>query len=269
MQKPAADWIKAAISITPGFEVAGDPYRGVSGDFDGMGISCGALQWNIGQGSLQPLVVRAGQATVLSAMPVHGSQMWLACTSSISKGLSIVRGWQTGSKLRASAKAELSALMNTPHMRAQQDGEIDLVAQRSFERANKWATSAGHAAPTKRLFCWFFDIVTQNGGLEGLTPKTVSDFIKLNSPDRVDDLICDFLNNTRGSSGHVIDAHKNAALWRNNAPGEKLDILCMSYLRSKTANPRWQHVVLNRKGSIAMGKGWVNSGLRDFTVHGL
>lgn len=269
MDKPAADWIKAAISITPGFEVAGDPYRGVSGDFDAMGISCGALQWNIGQGSLQPLVLRAGQATVLSAMPVHGPQMWLACTSSVSKGLAIVRGWQSGSRLNASAKAELSALMHTSHMRAEQDREIALVAQRAFERARKWATSAGTPSPTKRLFCWFFDVVTQNGGLEGLTPKTVSDFIRLNSPDKVDDLICDFLKGTKGSSGHATDAQKNAALWRNNAPGEKLDILCMSYLRSKTANPKWQHVVLNRKGTIAMGKGWVNSGIRDFSVHDL
>ena len=51
-----ADFVKAAVAITPGFEVSGDPYLGVSGDFDRMGISCGALQWNIGSNSLQPMV---------------------------------------------------------------------------------------------------------------------------------------------------------------------------------------------------------------------
>jgi hypothetical protein len=43
----------------------------------------------------------------------------------------------------------------------------------------------------------------------------------------------------------------------------------MSYLRSNTADPKWQHVVLNRKGTIAMGTGWVNSGKNDFSKHGL
>lgn len=33
-----------------------DCFAGVSGDFDGQGISFGVLQWNFGQGSLQPLL---------------------------------------------------------------------------------------------------------------------------------------------------------------------------------------------------------------------
>ena len=55
------------------------------------------------------------------------------------------------------------------------------------------------------------------------------------------------------------------------APGlrDKLELLVMSYLRSNTADPKWQHVVLNRKGTIAMGVGWVNSGKNDFAKHGL
>src|SRR5438128_7569024 len=33
-----------------------DCFAGLSGDFDGQGISFGVLQWNLGQGSLQPLL---------------------------------------------------------------------------------------------------------------------------------------------------------------------------------------------------------------------
>ena len=33
-----------------------DCFCGVAGDFDGQGISFGALQWNLGQGTLQPLL---------------------------------------------------------------------------------------------------------------------------------------------------------------------------------------------------------------------
>ena len=269
MARPAQDWIASAVAITPGFETSGDPYRAAVGDFDGMGISCGALQWNIGKGSLQPMVIAVGQAEVWALMPTFGQELWAACGTSVSRGLAIVRSWQSGTTLRARPKAELQALMGSPAMREQQRIRIEAVAQRAFDRAAAWASEAGRPAPSKRLFCWFFDIVTQNGGLEGLTPGRVSDFIRLNSPDRVDDLICDFLATRAGPSGHITDAKKNGAAWRDTADAEKLEILCMSYLRSGTAAPRWRHVVLNRKGTIAMGKGWVNSARWEFSAHGL
>lgn len=259
------DWVEAAVAITPGFEVSGDPYVGVSGDFDDMGISCGALQWNIGQGSLQSMVKAIGRTAVVAAMPTHGVDMWQACNTTIKNGLAIVRGWQTNKKLKAKPKAELVALMGASAMRAEQDKKIANVAQVAFDRAETWATASPGRTPSKRLFCWFFDLVTQNGGLEGLTPRGVADFIAINTPNKADDVICDFLAGKKGTSGHVKDAVRNAVLWRDEATGERLELLCMSYLRSKTAVLKWQHVVLNRKGAIAMGGGWVNSGRFDFS----
>src|SRR3954454_17259486 len=47
------------LALTSSFETGNMPpecFCGVTGDFDGQGISFGALQWNIGQGSLQPLL---------------------------------------------------------------------------------------------------------------------------------------------------------------------------------------------------------------------
>src|SRR5712691_3404509 len=94
---PSQDWISTALRITGGFEVSTDPWAGVSGDFDHMGISVGVLQWNIGMGSLQPMVIHCGQAEVMAGMPHHGAEMWSACNSPIPAGLAIVRGWQNGS----------------------------------------------------------------------------------------------------------------------------------------------------------------------------
>lgn len=269
MANPPADWIKSAVKITPGFEVAGDPYMGASGNFDGMGISCGALQWNIGQNSLQPMVKAVGQPAVLAAMPTYGAQMWTACTGTVKNGLTIVNGWQNGTTLKPVAKAELRALMGSTAMRVQQDKVIGEVAGRAYAGATTWARGYDNGTPSKRLFCWFFDIVTQNGGLETLAPQKVKDFIAANSPDRADDVICDFLAAVKGPAGHVKDANKNAALWRNKPDAEQMMVLVMSYLRSKTANPKWQHVVLNRKGTIAMGEGWVNGAKWDFSSEGL
>lgn len=49
------------LALTGSFETGSripDCFAGVSGDFDGQGISFGVLQWNFGQGSLQPLLRR-------------------------------------------------------------------------------------------------------------------------------------------------------------------------------------------------------------------
>lgn len=268
MTEAARDWIAAAIAITPGFEASGDPYMAVTGDFDAMGISCGALQWNMGKGSLQPMAKAVGKSTVVAAMPILGEQFWTACNSSIAKGLTIVRSWQTGAKLKAEAARELRVLMGTPEMRAQQDARIAGKAQNAFGLASQWAANRPGGQPSKRSFCWFFDLVTQNGGLNGLTFQEMADFLEQTKPDRADDFICDFLVSRTGKSGHVKDAHKNAQLWRNKADGAGLELLVLSYLRSETADARWRHVVLNRKGTIAMGMGWVNGTKRDFSVHG-
>ncbi len=48
-----------SLALTGSFETNSpipDCFAGLSGDFDGQGISFGVLQWNLGQGSLQPLL---------------------------------------------------------------------------------------------------------------------------------------------------------------------------------------------------------------------
>ena len=53
------DLAARCLAITASFETgvgAPDCFCGISGDFDGQGISFGVLQWNFGQGSLQPLL---------------------------------------------------------------------------------------------------------------------------------------------------------------------------------------------------------------------
>jgi putative peptidoglycan binding protein len=52
--------VRRCLALTGTFETGtGIPecYAGLSGDFDGQGISFGVLQWNIGQGTLQPMLL--------------------------------------------------------------------------------------------------------------------------------------------------------------------------------------------------------------------
>src|SRR4051794_33004464 len=97
---PVSDeFLTAGLKITGHFEDSGDPLGAVSGNFDGMGISLGVLQWNIGSNSLQPIVRAIGNPAVTSTMPTFGQDLWRACNTTVSAGLGIVRGWQPNTKL--------------------------------------------------------------------------------------------------------------------------------------------------------------------------
>ena len=53
--------LELCLRISGGFESGGGAsYTAVTGNFDGMGLSCGVLQWCAGQGSLQTLVKAIG-----------------------------------------------------------------------------------------------------------------------------------------------------------------------------------------------------------------
>jgi hypothetical protein len=255
--------LKAIVAMTSRFETGGAGYAGISGDFDGMGISCGVLQWNIGSHSLQPLVQAVGEAEVRARMPRLGAAMWTACTGPTRDGLAIVRGWQTGTRLSALARGELLALMTAPAMRAQQDQRIRAVARDAEALADDWARARGGPGRTLREVAFFFDLVTQNGGPGGITHAQVAAFRARAQPGRADDLICDYLASAPQIAGWK-DARENARLWRDPADAAGLDLLIFAYLRSALSKKEWRLDVLNRKGAIAMRRGWVHRGLVDF-----
>lgn len=267
------EWLKVALEITGDFETAGDPWRMVAGNFDGQGISCGILQWNIGQGSLQPKVKACGEAVIRRCMPVYGSQLWEACRKPITEGLRIVNSWQfiqNGKyKIREPILRELQELVGSREMIQQQVNSIKRVGQRAFDEAKRWAKdSRGAEQPSLREFCWFFDIITQNGGLEGLWVNDVRAFTARHSAQRVDDVICNEILNFPvypTLRGHKDDAKENVALWRNNIPPDYLDLFVLSYLRTLKSKRQYWIVVMNRKGTIAFTRGYVNGSLENFS----
>lgn len=263
------DWLEAAVKVTCGFENAGDPYVGVTGNFDGQGISCGAMQWNIGQGSLQPMVKAVGKTLVDSCMPTFGQKLWDACDASPSAGTTMVAGWHVDNKLPKAARDELRALMGAREMRAQQDRAMAGNADKALALATRWAASRGDARPDKRAFMWFFDTVCQNGSMKGLTYADVRHFTGGDGRAAAVQAVCASLATVPGRSGHVKDAHKNADAWAKLDDPASVDLLVLSFLRAAKSLARWRHVVLNRKGTIAAGHGWVNSSEHDFSHHGI
>ncbi|MGF6226288.1 hypothetical protein QFZ27_000243 [Inquilinus ginsengisoli] len=246
------------VKITGTFEASGDPYVGVSGDFDGQGISCGVLQWNIGQNSLQPLVNAVGKDEVVADMPTLGAAMWDACNGPIPAALRTVRSWQNGTVLKAVPKRELQSLMGSAKMRAEQNAGIRRVGQKAETLADTWASDRGTGRRTVHELAWFFDVVTQNGSMKDLAFRDVTSFKNAAGDGKADDLVCDWLAGTDSRFAGMVDCHKNAPLWRNNASGLALDLLVLAYLRSQKSTLRWRGDVLNRKGTLATKGGWVH-----------
>jgi len=260
------EWLKKALEVTGGFETDGNPWAGVSNDFDQMGISCGILQWNIGSGSLQPLVKSCGQTTVQKYMPVHGNELWTACNSSIPQGLAIVREWQPNKKLKPDVFKELKDLFGSPEMIEQQMAIATGVGEDSMKLASRWAQELRGGDPRLKEFCLFFDLLTQSGGMKDVWLNDVRAFIAERDRKRVDDAICDWIENRPPNVEHLPDGKKNAALWRNNVAESDLELFTLAYLRCLKSKVIYQIVALNRRGTIAQTQGWVNQGLVDLPV---
>lgn len=254
-----SEWVETALRITGRFETSDDPLAGVSGDFDGMGLSLGVLQWNIGTGSLQPIIKEVGRPAVVAMMPIYGGELWEASTNTIPHGLRIVRAWQTNSRLRPAVVAELKALLRSERCIQQQVAAAHGRARLAFATATDWSKRK----PTLQEFCWFFDLVTQNGGLKGVTSEGVVNFIDAAGTEHADDVACDWLAARSSEESGFKDAHRNAALWRDAIAGEHMRLFIASYLRAQSARMQWRADVLNRKGTIASGVGWVHGEMHD------
>jgi hypothetical protein len=88
------------MALTGSFETNNslpDCFAGLSGDFDGQGISFGVLQWNLGQGSLQPLlrkIIKAEPEIVESIFAQNYEELNSMLAASKSKQLAWARSIQ-------------------------------------------------------------------------------------------------------------------------------------------------------------------------------
>jgi hypothetical protein len=263
---PVSDeFLTAGLKITGHFEDSDDPLGAVSGNFDGMGISLGVLQWNIGSNSLQPIVRAIGKAAVTATMPNLGEDLWAACNTTVARGLAIVRAWQPHNKLPKAAFNELKAYVRSQPFQDQQLKSARKVGDSAWATAVDWADKQGRNTATKREFCWFYDVFTQNGGMKTVTPRKVQSYIDNNGAGAADDLICDWLAARTDDDKGAKDSRKNARLWRDAVPAPRLFLFVASFLRTAEANPMWRSDVMNRKGTIAVGVGWVHGEKHDVT----
>jgi len=218
------------LALTGSFETGEAPpdcFAGLSGDFDGQGLSFGALQWNLGQGTLQPLLVAMDRTypTVMEA--VFGDRcdtLRAVLAAERAEQLAWARSVQDPVRFRVSEpwRGLLRALGRREEFRAIQLKAAAALAERAA------ALRGTFGVRSERAQALLFDILVQNGGIGPVVRAQIEeDFGRLDpgeGPDRL----------------------------------EVARLRIIANRRAEAANPRWVEDVRTRKLAIADGVGTVH-----------
>jgi len=218
------------LALTGSFETgtgAPDCFCGVSGDFDGQGISFGVLQWNFGQGSLQALLkemISEHPDVAQQIFGVHVGALQEALGASHEDLMNFARSVQHPVKHTVNEpwRGYARALGRTPEFQRIQVK----YANGNFQQA--LALCRQFELWSERAVALMFDIVTQNGSIKSVTRAQIASDIQ-------------------ALPAGLSDADREV---------RKLEIVANR--RAEAANPRWVDDVRNRKLCIARGGGAVH-----------
>jgi hypothetical protein len=252
------DATRMALQVSASFE-GHDGFSQVTGNFDSQGLSCGALQWTWKQGTQQKLVLKCD--VVEKYMRTMGSIYVRLAGLPITKSEPQIMQWSRGAKVLEPYNTELRTLWGSPEMIDVQVYFSNTMAKKADLYSRDWITKSGRQDYTIQEFCFFFDIVVNNGSLLFLTYDDVFDRMTSNGRSKVISEIIDWCESRADR-----DCRRNAVLWAsmvNSAEVNQVDLLCLAWLRSLKAKSLYQSSVMNRHGTLAMGIGYSDSEKRD------
>ena len=229
LSKPLAH---RSLALSGAFETNTGPpecFAGLSGDFDDQGISFGVCQWNLGQGSLQPLLkkIDATHPRVVDAVfGPHAGELRAMLSSPREEQLAWARSIQNArSMLGEPWRGLFKSLGRCDECQAAQVEE----AAGMYQDALAWCRTFG--VRTERAVALMFDIRVQNGSIRDTTRAQI---------------LRDF-----------------SALDPRSADLEVERLRIVANRRAEAANPRWVADVRERKLTIANGVGTVHGAHYD------
>ncbi len=224
------------LALTGGFETNHPPpdcFAGLSGDFDDQEISFGVLQWNIGQGSLQPLLAQMNGNHPDLLGQVFGPN-YSALVAMLGETLDEQLAWARSIQdpIRHVVFEPWQGQFKTPgRLQEFQDIQAQSAAgifQQALALCNEFGVSSQRAAAL------LFDIKVQSGGIKSwVKPQILSDFEQLDQTGTED------------------------------VPLEVARLRIIATRSAASANPRWVADVHNRKLTIANGGGTVHGSQYD------
>src|SRR5271157_1423445 len=242
--------LELCLKVSGGFEAGTGPsYTSLTGNFDGQGMSAGILQWNAGQGTLQPLVTAIGNAMGWDKAKTFFSSD-IQAFSQLPAGAPAVQ-WcldkyiAAGSKnLDPGAAAKWVNFLGQPESIAAQ---IQTASNGVLAHAQREVVAYAESFVnlSTRPYAFFFDLVTQEGGMT-VGKHTVPPVPTGVVPDVTDALAFAQANDPACHDiwAGVVAADNEAAL-----------LLHYAYARAMLANPAFQWDALSRRGTIACRAG--------------
>jgi peptidoglycan hydrolase-like protein with peptidoglycan-binding domain len=177
-----APLLNRCLALTGTFETSTYPpesFAGLTGNFDQMGISFGVCQWNIGQGTLQPLLQQMFEqhtGTAQSIFHEHFDTVRALGASPIADQLAFARSIQVKNQVMEPWKGMLLTLGRTHEFQGVQAHH----ATRLYDHAIQLCRDYGLIS--ERALALMFDIATQNGSISSITRAAIlADFTQLHS----------------------------------------------------------------------------------------
>ncbi len=169
------------LALTGAFETSmafPDCYGGLTGDFDGQGISYGVLQWNIGQGTVQPLfadMLAAHQSVIENIFHDHLDALTNMLAAPRKAQLAWARSIQDPNSHRVFEpwKGLLEALGRTAEFQAVETAHAERIHQDALALCRSYQVS------TERALALLFDICVQNGSIKATTESDIRGDFKL------------------------------------------------------------------------------------------
>jgi hypothetical protein len=222
------------LALTGAFETTVPPpgcFSCVAGDFDGQGISFGALQFNLGQRTLQPILQdldRRHSDLMEDIFDEQIGDLRAMLAADLPAQLTFARRIQDpGFRLHEPWRGMFVALGRTPECQQLQLQQ----ASKNVERARSLCTQFGVSSP--RALALMFDIIVQNGSISAAVATQIDvDFRRI-----------------------------DPALGPQEREAHRLRIIANR--RAEAANPRWVEDVRTRKLCIANGAGRVHGAFYD------
>jgi len=250
--------LELCLKVSGSFESGGGPsYTSLTGNFDGMGLSAGILQWNAGQGTLQTLVTSIGNAMgwdKANSFFSSSIQTFASLKPQAAIQWCIDHYLTTGSThVDPGAAAHWTNFLSQPESISAQ---VQMATNGVLGHAKREVAAYAPAyADRNRPYVFFFDLVTQEGGMT-VGQHTVPPVPAGTVPDVSDALAEAAANNQR--------CHD---IWQANLAGDDLAALLLhyAYARASLANPLYVWDACDRRGSIACRGGVVHAATVDFT----
>lgn len=256
-------WTERAMKISGSFEGNGEDWGNPVGNFDDAYLTCGLLgftwKWNNQPPMITKFVNQHGKAKLLNLMPQTGEEYLDAVAKGEKDGAPIVSAWSVGERVIEPYFSELKAFWSCNEMKKIQTETAFSGSMGKFAKQKTLEGQSYYNLPQPQFshFAYWFDQAVLNG-----TGNTQG-FDKAENISN--QAVFDWMKTETGYTQKSFD--KNRDYWQqiiDSIDPIQRKLWILAYLRSDLSREEFDTVTMCRRGSLALGSGWINGSLRKF-----